>query len=121
MNTIRSFHDLKVWQEGHRLVIIIYKISQRLIDKKDFGLADQIRRAAVSVPSNITEGFSRTSSKEKARFYNIAQASLAELQYQMIICRDLEYINNQEHQNIEKQVTLVRKLLAGFIRGLPTR
>jgi four helix bundle protein len=71
-----SFHDLVVWQEAHKLVLMIYKVTADFPKSEQYGLVSQMRRAAVSVPANIVEGFKRFSYAEKSRFYNIAEASL---------------------------------------------
>ncbi|MBI4599730.1 four helix bundle protein [Candidatus Uhrbacteria bacterium] len=76
---MRSFTDLKAWQEGHTLVLKIYKITQSFPKEEQFGLTNQLRRAAVSLTSNIAEGFGRGSYKEKAQFYSIALGSLTEV------------------------------------------
>jgi len=78
-NKIRKFTDLYAWQEGHKLVLMVYKNTEQFPEKERYSIVDQMRRAVVSLTSNIAEGFSRRSSKEKNRFYCIAQASLVEL------------------------------------------
>lgn len=93
MKKINSFTQLKVWKEAHRLTISTYKLTRSFPKEEQFGLTNQIRRCAVSIPSNIAEGFSRYSKKEKVNFYRIAKGSLSELQSQILIARDLEYIN----------------------------
>ena len=85
---ITKFTDLHVWQEGHKLVLMIYKYTDIFPDKERYGIIDQMRRAAVSVTSNVAEGFSRRSLKEKSRFYDMSQGSLVELQNQLIISKD---------------------------------
>jgi len=116
---IKEFQDLTVWQKAHELALVVYSATQSVrIDKKDFGLADQMRRAAVSVPSNIAEGFGRVSRLEKIRFYYIAKGSLTELHCQLILCRDLGYINPGKFQKLEEDVGHVRRLINGSVRGL---
>jgi four helix bundle protein len=75
MEKIRSFRDLDVWKEGHKLVLEIYKITKNFPKEEMFGLSNQLKRAAVSITSNIAEGFSRKSLKEKIQFYSMAKAS----------------------------------------------
>lgn len=82
MKKIKSFTDLDVWRQGHKMVLMIYKITDKLPQREFFGLVNQIRRAAVSITSNIAEGFSRNTKKEKRRFYIIARGSLIEIQNQ---------------------------------------
>ena len=93
---IKSFTNLKTWQEGHRLVLKIYKITDKFPRKENFGLIPQMRRCVISITSNIAEGFSRKTSKEKSRFYYMALGSITELQNQLIIARDLDYLNKKE-------------------------
>ena len=90
---IERFEDLEVWRAAHELVLRTYKLTRSLPAEERFGLCSQMRRAAVSVPANIAEGFKRRRSGDKARFYNIASASLQELRYYLILCRDLDYID----------------------------
>jgi four helix bundle protein len=89
---VRNFEELDVWQAAHRLTLDVYKITSSLPQSEMYGLASQMRRAAVSVPSNIAEGFGRIGKKEKLQFYNIAQGSLSELRYDFILAKDLGYI-----------------------------
>jgi|SRR3989344_7518229 len=116
-NKIRKFTDLHTWQEGHKLVLIIYKITEKFPDKEKYNLVNQMRRAAVSLTSNIAEGFSRRSSKEKNRLYDMAQASLVELQNQCIISKDVTYLPNEDFQIIADQSVAVSKLLAGLSKS----
>jgi len=86
---IKSFMDLDAWKEGHRLVLEIYQITKKFPREELFGLTNQLRRAAVSFTSNIAEGFSRNSYKEKLQFYSMALGSLTEIQNQLLISRDI--------------------------------
>jgi four helix bundle protein len=87
----KSFEDLLVWQKAHRWVLSIYKLSKKFPKEELFGLTSQLRRAAVSVPANIAEGFKRRGKPDKARFYNTSQSSLEECRYYLILARDLDY------------------------------
>lgn len=98
--TIKSFTDLNAWKEGHKLVLIIYKTTRLFPSDEKFGLCSQIQRAAISITSNIAEGFSRNSSKEKVQFYYTSLGSLTEIQNQLLIARDLGYINQQLFNDI---------------------
>ena len=115
---IRSFEDLIVWQKGHKLVLSIYKITKDFPSCENFCLTSQMRRAVVSITSNIAEGFSRKGLKEKTQFYYMAQASLTELKNQLIITRDINYIENNQYQEIDGQIITVGKLLSGLIRSI---
>lgn len=113
---IQSFTDLNVWQESHRLVILIYRISKNFPKDEMFGLTSQMRRAAVSITSNLAEGFSRESFKEKAQFYSVAHGSLTELENQLLIAKDVAYVNFDDFENLMKQVVVVHKLMNAFIK-----
>lgn len=92
MSVIKTFNDLTVWQKAHEFVLCIYKITKDFPSEEKFALVQQIRRAVVSIASNIVEGFQRNSIKESLRFYNIADASLEEVKYQLLIAKDLNYL-----------------------------
>lgn len=114
---IRDFTDLKAWQEAHKLVISIYGHTKKFPREESFGLTQQIRRAAVSISSNIAEGFSRTSAKEKIQFYRIAHGSLTEVQNQLLISRDVEYLDKSLFQEISICTVTVSKLINGLIKS----
>jgi four helix bundle protein len=90
---MRSFKELKVWLKAHKLVLFIYKITKKFPEDEKFGLVSQMRRAAVSIASNIVEGFHRYSDKVSNNFYDIADGSIEELKYQLILSRDLKYLS----------------------------
>ena len=116
-NKIRKFTDLHAWQEGHKLVLMVYKNTEKFPDKERYSITDQMRRAVVSLTSNIAEGFSRRSSKEKNRFYSMAQASLVELQNQLIISKDVGYLLELEFKVIDDQAIVAGKLLQGLLKA----
>lgn len=117
---IKSFTDLNTWKEGHTLVLEIYKITQKFPKEECFGLTNQLRRAAVSFTSNIAEGFSRGSYKEKLQFYSIALGSLTEIQNQLIIARDINYITADEFNKTINQTVIVSKITNGLIKKSKT-
>ena len=114
-NKIKSFTDLKVWREGHELVVLIYKTTQKFPREETYSLTDQIRRAASSVTSNVAEGFGRQGYKEKVQFYYLAQGSLTELKNQLLIARDVGYLRAQDFQDLAEKANDVHKLLQGLI------
>lgn len=118
---IKSFTDLNAWKEGHKLVLVIYKMTKLFPSNENFSLTSQIQRAAVSVTSNIAEGFSRNSNKEKVQFYYIALGSLAELQNQLLISKDLEYIDQKRFSDTASQTVIVSKLINGLIKSVKMR
>ena len=113
---ITSFHDLFAWQEAHKLVLVIYTQTKRFPREETYGLINQMRRCAVSISSNIAEGFSRLSYLEKARFYSMAQGSITELQNQLLIAKDVNYITEEKFKDVYSQSTIVHKLLNGLIK-----
>lgn len=117
MAEVKSFRDLKVWQRAHELVLCAYKITVRFPSEERFGLVSQARRAAVSVAANIVEGFRRISAKESLRFYDIANASLEELRYEMQVSFDLSYLTQSEFNEINAKMEEVSKMLNSWIRS----
>ena len=114
---IKSFTDLRAWQEGHKIVLMVYKETKNFPKEEQFGLTNQLRRASVSITSNISEGFSRNSGKEKAQFYSMALGSLTESQNQLLIAKDLGYISTENFKNIADQTVTVSKLINGLIKS----
>lgn len=117
MEKIRSFTDLIAWKESHKLVLIIYKLTKNFPKEEIFGLINQMRRASVSISSNIAEGFSKNSLIEKNRFYSMARGSTLELQNQLLITRDIKYIGNNEFKKVAHQTILVHKLINGLTKN----
>jgi len=113
---IKSFTDLKAWQEAHRLVLLIYKITKNFPKDEKFGLIDQIRRAAISISSNIAEGFSKESKLDKKRFYYQSLGSLTELQNQLLVARDVNYLERTRFNEIAEQTISVSKLINSIIK-----
>ncbi len=117
-NKIKSFTDLITWQEGHKLVLMVYKVSNLWPKEEQFGLTSQIRRAVVSITSNIAEGLSRYTWKDKMHFYSIALGSVTETQNQLLIAKDLTYLNKEDFGKIAEQTITVNKLINGLIKSL---
>ncbi len=113
---IKEFTDLIVWQEGHKLVIDIYKTTKKFPKEETFSLVDQMRRSAVSITSNIAEGFGRHTYKEKIQFYYLAQGSLTELKNQLFISRDVGYLKEEELGLLLEQASKAHQLLQGLIK-----
>lgn len=112
---IKDFTDLKVWQEGHQLVLQIYTITSGFPKTETFSLCDQMKRAASSITANIAEGFGRHSYKEKIQFYYQAQGSLVELKNFLILSKDVKYIDLSMFEKILEQSNLTHRLLQGLI------
>lgn len=115
---IKNFTDLIAWQEAHSLALNVYKATKAFPKDELYGLVSQMRRAAVSITSNIAEGFGRRSNAEKQQFYSIAGGSLSELQSQMFLARDFGYIDNNLHTELFEQSGNVYKLINGLISYL---
>ncbi|MBU4257126.1 four helix bundle protein [Patescibacteria group bacterium] len=115
---IKSFTDLNAWKEGHKLVIEIYQITKNFPKEELFSLTNQIKRAAVSITSNIAEGFSRQSFKEKVQFYSIARGSVTEIQNQLLIAKDVKYFTADKFNKVAEQTIVVHKLINGLIKYL---
>jgi four helix bundle protein len=118
---ITRFTDLDAWKEGHSLVLAVYKSTKTFPKDELFALTNQIRRCVVSITSNIAEGFSRQSVKEKIQFYCISLGSITELHNQLMIARDVNYISAQEYSEIEAQLIKAHKILNGLIRSTKKR
>jgi four helix bundle protein len=113
---LKSFTSLDAWKEGHKLVLLIYELTKSFPKEEIFGLVSQMRRCAVSITSNIAEGFSRQSYKEKLQFYSIALGSVTELQNQLLIAKDVGFISKEKFQEIANQSVKVHKIINGLIK-----
>ena len=120
MSTIQKFEDLKVWQKAREVNYQIYTLSNKNSFSKDFGLRDQIRRASVSVVSNIAEGFERNGNKEFNQFLSIAKASAGEVRAQLYVAKDLEYISNDEFTEVVNKLIETSKMISGLMGYLKT-
>lgn len=109
----KTFEDLIVWQKAHRWVLEIYRFTDSFPKKEQFGITSQLRRAAISIPANIAEGFKKRGNPDKARFYNIAQGSIEECRYYLILARDLGYGNTQI---LEENLEEISRLLEAYTR-----
>ena len=117
---VKSYQDLLVWQKAMELTVEIYRIVKLLPTEERYALSDQMKRAAVSIPSNIAEGQARNSVKEFIQFLSIAKGSNAELQTQCLICRQLQYLPEAELKTALALSDEVGKMLNGLIKNLDT-
>lgn len=113
---IKSFTDLKVWQKGHELVLMIYDITKTFPQFEQFGLTDQMRRSSSSVTSNVAEGFGRQTYKDKIKFYYMAQGSLTELKNKLLISHDVGYLKDKDFKKVSEKTNDVHGLLQGLIK-----
>ncbi len=114
---ISAFTDLHAWQEGHKLVVTIYQATKKFPADERFELTNQLRRAAVSITSNIAEGFSRQSYKEKVQFYAISLGSITEVQNQILIAKDVGYLEKEDYEPIQNNIITASKLVNGLIKS----
>jgi four helix bundle protein len=112
----KNFTDLIVWQKAHQFVLSIYRLSENFPKSEIYGLTSQLRRAAVSIPANIAEGFRKRSKPEKLHFLGIAQASLEECRYYLILVNDLKYCNTVESSILIEEVSKILMAYSNTIR-----
>jgi len=118
MERAKTFEDLIVWQKAHALVLDVYRVSKDFPKEEIYGLTSQLRRAAVSIPSNIVEGFNRLGTADKLKFYNYAEASLEEARYQLLLADDLEFADTKSLQENCKEVM---RILTAYKRSIKTK
>ena len=111
----RTFRDLMVWRKAHEFVLAVYRFTESFPEREKYGLAHQMRRAAVSIPANIAEGFGKRSQAEKARFLNIAEGSLEECRYYLILAQDLGYGQTGSLMELLEEAS---RLLNGYVRAV---
>ncbi|MBU0645912.1 four helix bundle protein [Patescibacteria group bacterium] len=114
----RTFVDLVVWQQAHKFVLSLYQLTKSFPDTERYGLVTQLRRAGVSVTSNIAEGYTRFGRKNKAHFYTMSQASLTEIQNQLILSRDLGYISSENYDRLWEHTLDIYRMLNILIRSV---
>lgn len=114
---IKSFRDLIMWQKAIDLAVLIYEMTRTFPKEERYGLISQLRRASVSVSSNIAEGFKRGSRKEKAQFYAVALGSIAEVESQLEIAKRIGYIDNENHKMSLDYISEVAKMLEGLVKS----
>jgi four helix bundle protein len=115
---LRDFRSLKVWGKAYQLTLEVYKVTRRFPKDELYGLTSQTRRAAASVAANIAEGCGRTGSAELSRFIQIAMGSASELEFHLLLARDLELLDTREFDSLSKQVVEVKRMLTAFWQKL---
>ena len=118
MGEIKSYKDLLIWQKGIKIVTMVYHLTNSFPKEELFALTNQLKRAAVSIPSNISEGFGRNTDKSFSHFLDISRGSLYELETQLIIARHKNYINDNTHQTIEYKLEEFQRMAMAFQNGL---
>jgi four helix bundle protein len=115
---MKDFKELKIWQRSHKLTLSIYKLSKSFPKEEIYGLTSQMLRSAASIPTNIAEGSGRNTDPDLNRFLIIAMGSAAELEYQLILSKDLEYCNLAEFESLTNELIEIRKMLNAFIQKI---
>jgi len=119
--TFKSYRDLDVWQKSMRLAKRIYQVTRKFPGDERFGLTNQLRRAAVSVPSNLAEGHARFGAGEFSRFISIAMGSVAEIETQILLSNDLGYITSEISQEVLGELDAIGKMLRGLAKSIQRR
>lgn len=115
---IKTYRDLKIWQQSMELVTAIYKATSQFPEEEKYGLTSQLRRSSVSIPSNISEGFGRNSQGDFKRFVNISMGSLFELQTQIEVAKNLEFIPEEAFEKLYNDTREIERMMSSFIRTL---
>lgn len=115
---MRDFKELKVWQKSHQLTLSLYKMTASFPKEETYGLTSQIRRSCSSIPANIAEGCGRNGAAEFARFLSIAMGSASELEYHLLLARDLKFLNSDDYECSAHEISEVKRMLTAFIKKL---
>ena len=115
---MRDFRQLKVWEKAHGLALEVYRATRAFPTEERFGLTSQLRRAAVSVPSNIAEGCGRAGERELSQFMSIAAGSASEVEYQLLLARVLGYLTAEQHGVLDYKSNEVKRMLNSFMQTL---
>lgn len=112
---MKNFRDMLVWQRSHELTLAVYKLTQRFPREELYGLTSQLRRSSSSIPCNIAEGCGRRGNGEFHKFLQIATGSASEVEYQLLLSRELGYLDEADYRRLSRDVVEVKKMLAGLI------
>ncbi len=115
---MKDFRKLKVWEKGHKITLEIYKTTKNFPKEEIYGLTGQIRRASVSIPANLSEGCGRGSDAEVSRFTQIAMGSACELEYHLLLSKDLDLIKLEIYESINNDIVEIKKMLSSLINKL---
>ena len=115
---MRDLRELKVWEKAHQLTLSVYRATKSFPADEKYGLTSQIRRAAGAIPANIAEGCGRSGERELTRFLHIAMGSASELEYHLLLARDLGFLDGPLYQQLQERTTEVKRMLTSFIRKL---
>ena len=117
---MKDFHELVVWQKAHKLTLDVYRATGHFPREEVFGLTSQLRRAAASIPANIAEGCGRSGEAEFARFLHIAAGSANEVEYHLLLARDLTYLSEEEYKRLASNINEIKRMLASLITKIKT-
>jgi len=115
---MQDFRKLKVWQKAHQFALSVYAASAKFPDEERFGLTSQVRRAVISIPSNIAEGCGRETNAELRRFLFVAMGSASEVDYQLELAHDLQFLESTVYHNLTQELDEVKRMLTGLIQRL---
>lgn len=115
---MRDFRKLKVWERAHHLTLTIYKATASFPKAEQYGLTSQVRRSSASIAANIAEGCGRTGAAELSRYLSVALGSASELEYHLLLARDLDILETSVFQRLDGEVTQVKRMLTSLIRKL---
>lgn len=118
---MKDFKELEVWQRGHEMAIEIFGLTQGFPSEEKFGLISQMRRSSQSIPTNIAEGCGRNSKKELIRFCSIAMGSASELEYQLILSKDINLINKENYDETNEKLLVLKRKLNAYMKYLRTQ
>ena len=118
---LKNFKELKVWRKSYQLCLDIYKVTKGFPKEEKYGLTSQIRRASVSIPSNIAEGYGRRTTPDYVRSLYVAYGSICELETQIMLCGDLTYIEEENLRGIQNDIREVERMLKALIRSLENK
>ncbi len=117
---MRNFRDIQVWHKAHDLTLKVYKVTKSFPREETYGLTSQMRRASYSIPTNIAEGCGRDSNIELGRFFTIAMGSASELEYTLLLSRDLGYVKGKDYEDLNAAVTEIKRMLATYLKKIRT-
>lgn len=115
---MKDFHELKVWQKAHQLTLTVYQVTAAFPREERYGLTSQLRRCSSSIPANLAEGCGRSGDAEFARFCSIAMGSASELQYHLLLARDLKLLKPTEHAELSQRATELKRMLTALHQKL---
>ena len=115
---MRDFHELTVWQKAHQLTLAAYQITAAFPREELYGLTSQLRRCSASIPANLAEGCGRNGDAEFAHFCSIAMGSASELEYHLLLARDLKLIKPKDHADMSQRTTELKRMLTGLLKKL---